>query len=413
MRALKCFRSVRLRLQRVFCRAGSGRFVAAGILCLLALGCATPGPLPTTADPSMRDDERMLWRTAVAEEKALDGSGLLYRDGPLEDYLARVAGRIQPSGLQDKIPFKVFVIKDPYLNAFAFPNGVIYIHSGILARMDNEAQLAALLGHEISHCTHRHALRAFRSFKNRPALVAAVEQTLANLKMVQNVARFLGMTGFMAAVSGYPVEFETEADTAGLDLVVKAGYNPYEALHLFEHLKQEIAREGMQEPYFFGTHPKVQNRIDNLTGLLAAKYPDKKTGITHTDQFLAKVQGILMENARLNLKLGRFSAARREVEKYLRIRPDDARAYFLWGEICRQRAQGGDVEKAVGYYQKAILLDPSYADPHKALGLIYYKQGRKILAREHFKTCLSLAPDISDGAYLRQYLQLCVANGEG
>ena len=55
---------------------------------------------------------------------------------------------------------KIVVIKDPYLNAFAFPNGVIYIHTGMLARMDNEAQLAALLAHEMSHCIHRHTLRA-------------------------------------------------------------------------------------------------------------------------------------------------------------------------------------------------------------------------------------------------------------
>jgi predicted Zn-dependent protease len=311
------------------------------------------------------------------------------------------------------LSFKVLVVKDPYLNAFAFPNGTIYVHTGILARMDNEAQLAALLAHEMSHCTHRHALRAFRMVKDRPAFIASVQQTLAGLAMVQELARFLGLTGSMAAVSGYTRDFETEADCAGLDLLLKADYDANEALNLFAHLKEEIEIEGIKEPYLFGTHPKVQERIDNIARLLKEKGAAKKGGLRNAAIFLSKVSNAVLENARLDLRIGRYTLARKGVGKYLQVHKDDAHAYYLMGEIFRQRDQAGDTKIAMDYYEKAISMDPSYAEPLKAVGLIHYKAGHKLLARKFFESCLALAPDTPDKAYIQGYIRQCINNGEG
>jgi predicted Zn-dependent protease len=383
------------------------------ILILLATGCTTAARLPVTEDLLVNEDERMLWRRSIEEQKALDASGILYRDRELEDYLNLIARKLQPADLSADLSFKVLVVKDPYLNAFAFPNGTIYVHTGILARMDNEAQLAALLAHEMSHCTHRHALRAFRMVKDRPAFIASVQQTLAGLAMVQELARFLGLTGSMAAVTGYSRELETEADRAGLDLLFKADYDSEEALHLFAHLKEEIENEGIKEPYLFGTHPKVQERIDNIDRLRETKGAVQKGGLRNTAIFLSKVSNVILENARLDLRIGRYTLARKGVEKYLRIRKDDAHAYYLMGEIFRQRDQADDIKIAIGYYEKAISTDPSYADPLKAVGLIHYKAGHKLLAKKFFESCLALAPDAPDKAYIQGYIQKCIGDGEG
>ncbi len=216
----------------------------------------------------------------------------------------------------------------------------------------------------------------------------------------------------MAALSGYTRELETEADRVGLDLAVKANYDPREALKLFELLKQEIDLEGIEEPYFFGTHPNVQQRIENVNGWLAEKYQGKETGIKNTNIFQSRMSRLLLDNARLDLRQGRFFVAQRTVEKYLAAEPDDARAYFLLGEIFRQRGRHDDASAAVNYYEKAISLNPSFPEPHKAMGLIHYKVGEKRLAKKFFESCLLLSPDAVDKAYIEEYLKLCIHNGE-
>jgi Tfp pilus assembly protein PilF len=113
----------------------------------------------------------------------------------------------------------------------------------------------------------------------------------------------------------------------------------------------------------------------------------------------------------LDLRIGRFYVAQKGLEKYLRSNPEDAYAYYLLGEIFRQRGQENDAQAAIKYYQKAISLNPAKPEPHKAMGLIHYKVGEKRLAKKFFESCLLLAPDAADKAYIQGYLKLCMSNG--
>jgi predicted Zn-dependent protease len=373
-------------------------------VCCLTAGCATLRSVPVTEALLSSEDEQMLWRRAQEEQDAINGSGVLYQDAEIENYLNQIAKKLHANSISPDISFQIKVVKDPNLNAFAFPNGVIYIHTGILARMDNEAQLAALLAHEMVHCTHRHSIRVLRSIKDR---------TQAKTATVREFAQFLGITGSIASINGYTRELETEADRVGLDLAVKANYDPREVLKLFELLKQEIEIEGIEEPYFFGTHPNVRQRIENVNNWLAEKYREKITSIKNTDVFRSKISRLVLDNARLDLRQGRFLVAQRTVEKFLTVKPDNARAYFLLGEIFRQRCRQDDATAAIKSYEKSISLNPSFPEPHKAMGLIHYKDGEKRLAKKYFESCLLLSPDTADKAYIQGYLKLCVTNGEG
>jgi hypothetical protein len=382
-------------------------------VCCLVTGCATLRPVPVTEAMMSSEDEQMLWRRAQEEQNAINGSGVLYPDAELENYLNLIVKKLQVNSTSPDISFQIKVVKDPNLNAFAFPNGVIYVHTGILARMDNEAQLAALLAHEMTHCTHRHTLRVLRSIKDRPAYFDAVRKTLAKMVMTRGLAQFLGITGSMAAISGYTRELETEADRVGLDLMVKANYDPREALKLFEHLRQEIEIEGFEEPYFFGTHPNVHQRIENVNNWLVANYRGKGTVLKNTKIFQSRISRLILDNVRLDLRQGRFYIAQRTVKKYLTTKPEDARAYYLLGEIFRQRDRQNDTGAALKNFEKAISLNPSFSEPHKAMGLIYYKDGDRRLANFFFESCLLLSPDTPDKAYIQGYLKLCANNGEG
>jgi predicted Zn-dependent protease len=239
-----------------------------------------------------------------------------------------------------------------------------------------------------------------------------VQEVLSKSAVVQEVAQLLGAAGSIAAVTGYSRELETEADRIGLDLMAKANYDPKEALKLFEHLKQEIESEGIAEPFFFGTHPNVQQRMENVQNWLAGDKQGYKTRVRNSAEFKNRMQGAILTNVRLDLRLGRFEVAQKTLEKYLAMQPNDAQAYYLFGESYRQRDLQNDARTAVSYYAKAISLDPLFPEPHKALGLIHYKEGDKHQAKKYFESCLLLSPNASDKAYIRQYLKNCQHNGE-
>ena len=381
--------------------------------CLLVGSCSTtPPPLPEQ-DLNVTEDENRLWQRAAEEQAVLENSGIIYRDPALEDYLHQIAEKLQPLEVCKKYNFKIRLIKDPYLNAFAFPNGVIYLHTGILSRLDNEAQLAALLAHEMTHITHRHALRAFSGIKDQNRLILSLKQAVARIASTGDLLDLFGTTASMAAINGYAQHFETEADKVGLQLMAEAGYDPGEALRLFEHLKKELETENFEEPFFFATHPQLQKRIENAKEFLDSLSPPEGPGLKNKEVFLDKIHRVLLYNASLDLKAGRFRAALTGAEKYLSLRNDDPKAYFLVGEILRQRGEEKDDLRAKDFYEKAIALDPSYPDPHKAIGLIYYKEGDWVLAKRSFESTLALSPHMHDRAYIQGYLQECSKRGTG
>jgi predicted Zn-dependent protease len=384
---------------------GTGQLLVALVLLWIMLaGCCTPGPAPLSGNFMSTDDERLLWHQSEQEEAALDNSGIVWNYAKIEAYLNQVAARLRPSETPADLSFRVKIIGNPYLNAFAFPNGMIYLHSGLLARMDNEAQLAALLGHEMAHCIDRHALRMYRRFHDQSKLAAADQHTLAGIDGLKDMLRFLGAAGTMLAANSYTRDLEREADREGLRMAIKAGYDPQQALNLFDHLEEEIQQEGIQEPLLFGDHPNVEQRLAELKSVMASRQPISPSIESSRKLFLTEVQPIVLKNAWLDLKLGRFQTALWGVQKSLAVRRDDAQAHYLMGEIFRQRGQGTDFSTAIACYQQAIKIDPSYAPPYKAIGLLRYKGGQKQLAKQFFQTCLLLDPDISDRAYIQGYL---------
>ena len=272
--------------------------------------------------------------------------------------------------------------------------------------MENEAQLATLLSHEMTHSTHRHTVENFRSIKNKTAVLATFQVTVGGLGGgIGELVDILGTVGTMAAITGYSRQLESEADSEGFKGMVEAGYDPREAPKLFIHLKEEVEAEDIKEPFFFGTHPRLQKRIDNYERLIKTNYPTYNQGIKNIEIFQEKICPLLLENARLDLKIGRFKWAQEGVEKYLSLRPNDATAYYVLGEILRQEGKEGDRKTAIEHYKKSLSIEPSYPDPHKRLGLIYYKQGEKSLAKKHFETYLSLSSNGSDRTYIEYYIK--------
>ena len=145
------------------------------IASLLAASCATRNVPPIGAGGKPfkpESDEVRLWSQAEKEEEALAKKAKIYDDPLLEEYLGKLGDRLLPDEVRAAggPGFRFGVMSDPTLNAFAMPNGRVYVHSGLLSRLDNEAQLAMILGHEMTHVTSRHALRFTRDATNKQIL---------------------------------------------------------------------------------------------------------------------------------------------------------------------------------------------------------------------------------------------------
>ncbi len=385
------------------------------IAIFLALAsCASTSlrPIGSTKSFQPEEDEKQVWRDGERLERLYEKSGLLYKDQELEDYLNALAEKLVGQAVRDTgVRPRIKVVQNPLLNAFALPNGMIYIHTGMLARMDNEAQLATVLGHELTHFTHRHTVKEIRSAKNKTTFASTLHVLIIGPVIALGGGQALGeLTGrigdlwALSSVRGYSRELETEADEEGLRVMIQAGYDPKEAPRVFELLQQELDERKIKEPFFFGTHPVLQMRIENYKGLISTEYAAqaKETGrLINAREFQKRTEGLLLDNAVLDLRIGRVRTAQAAIEKHLKRKPNNARAYFLLGEVHRQES---DTLRAITAYQEAVRLDPAYAEPHREMGLIYRAQSRAKEACAELKKYLALNPGAVDGPIIKGYL---------
>src|SRR5687768_4711276 len=220
------------------------------------------------------DEERMAQENA----KKFDGSHKLWEDPLLDAYLNNIVQRLVAQAHPRPFTYSLHVVNDGSINAFTFGGGLLYVNAGLVARMENEAQLAMVLAHEIAHVTESHVTKGIEGaygiqLLGEIARVTAVSTGAA--AKTQIPPALLDKTyeySMKASVSGHGRANESEADVVGLDYMVKAGYDPREAPGTFEQLMKEYGDQTAIQNFFYGDHPTNQARIEKLTGLVQSKY---------------------------------------------------------------------------------------------------------------------------------------------
>jgi predicted Zn-dependent protease len=376
-------------------------------LCLCCVGivaCSSISRLDESGLETLADDERGIWNRSREEEYRLKKSGQLHDSKELGEYVNSVATKLLPDTLRaQQFPLKVKIIRNPTLNAFALSHGVIYIHSGFFAKIENEAQLATILAHEISHILHRHPLQHFRRVQNMSTSLAWLNVASIRAGVYANLVSLFGALGATAAVSGYSKRMEAEADKTGLDLLVTAGYDPAEAVALFEYLEIELKERDKEQPFFFGSHPRLVERKASYTELLHSKYLGK-TGHKGGEAYSLQAMPIILENVTMDIALGRWNWAGEAILKVLSAYPERPEGHYYLGEWFRLRGNIADLDKAQNAFAKASQLDPTYALAYRGLGMVYLKKDDLDSAAKQFMRYLSLLPQATDRAYLEQYI---------
>ncbi len=353
---------------------------------LALAACATPGPLPSLAGPDvpLEEDERRMWLVLDEAEKRIEASGRLHVDPALDAYLLEVARRLQPASVFQAISFRFRVMRDTTPGAFTLANGAVYVNTGMLARMASEAELAALLGHELAHAVHRDAFRQLRRAQ------AWTPDEVGLLRL--------------ASLTGYRRDLEREADREGILRMRAAGYDTADAPRLFERLRDFSAAEQTKEPpSYYATHPRIEERIESSRQLVAAI--GGSGGERRADAYVGRTAGVLLVNARVEAAAGRYRAAWDQVKRYVALEPKDAAGHLLLAEVARRDATAGWEAAALSSYRRAIELDPRCAEAWRGLGLALSKQGDASGARDAFRRYLELAPDAPDRAHVQSTLE--------
>ncbi len=354
------------------------RRTAIGSLLILLLGmlsssCRTTRLPPISALGAAFEplaDELDLWQEARAEEDQLLSNLTLYDNRRLNDYLAAVVERLNPASMahSGQLQYRVTVVEDPTLNAFAYPHGSIYLHTGLLSRIENEDQLATVLGHEMTHVENRHMVRYQRGAQNREigwslagiaaAILIAGETDdkyragnwgrAAVVGVLADVMLSLGLhLAVRASVQGYGRELELEADQGGFAKLAQAGYDPGEAAVAYRLLANDHGDSRAAEGFFFGSHPKLARRIANAEAWAATTQPPQPAIATSSDEFEQLLLPLVRDDAALNLVAGRWQLARAQLQRVLRGRPDDPGATQMLGCLDRATADATTSEQSL------------------------------------------------------------------
>jgi predicted Zn-dependent protease len=201
--------------------------------------------------------------------------------------LNRVAPRIaKASG--EKFDWEWVLIESDEVNAWCMPGGKMAVYTGIMPVLKNEAALAAVLGHEVAHATKRHGKERYaRAIKGNIAGLVIGAGTIVGGQLLCKSETCRQLTGLGGAAAGFAITFfdrkfsradETEADKEGQEYMAKAGYDPSEAIKLWERMSE--ASGGAAPPEFLSTHPSDKTRRKNLSKWL----PEAEATYTRSPQ---------------------------------------------------------------------------------------------------------------------------------
>ena len=358
---------------------------------------------PRFSRPDPSSDEGGLWAYMDREEQRLKRSSFLIRDPALNKYVSDIACRLAGEHCPE---MRVYLVRTPYFNASMAPNGMMQVWSGLLVRMQNEAQLSAVLGHEIGHYLQRHSVDRLRDAKSRSSFAQILGIALGvagggNLGM-------LAQAGILASGMAYGRDHEREADRIGIALMARSGYAPAEAGRVWGQLLEEsdgakAAGEDVSTPIIlFASHPPQEERREVLATAAKRDWP----GATRAgaDEYRAALaphrMGFLYDEVRRR----RFGESLVLFDRLLKSSPRDGQVQYFKGEAYRQRGREGDAKLALEAYRAALEMDNTPPEVHRSLGTVLRQAGDDAEATRAFKRYLELKPDAEDAELIRSYL---------
>ena len=269
------------------------RFVAAAAL-VVAAACAV-NPVTGKKELALISESQEIQMGQQAAVEVRQSSGVV-PDSALQAYVRGIGLRLAKASERPNLPWSFDVVDDPAVNAFALPGGSIFITRGILSYMQNEAELATVLGHEIGHVTARHSVQQMSRAQVAQGLLGVGSILSSDVAAVAGVAS----QGLGLLFLKYSRDHETQADDLGFRYSLTDGYDVRAMRSMFEMLERVSASGGGGRlPQWLATHPDPGNRIARTNQRLAAVTADLNKMRTNRDPFVRRIDGVVFgENPR-------------------------------------------------------------------------------------------------------------------
>ncbi len=241
-----------------------------GLLAWLVISCATTGPGGKTSLIIIPTNQEVAIGASMAQQ--VEESEEVFRDSLWQQYLDDVGQRIAAVCDRQDIEYHFTVIKSDQVNAFAAPGGYIYFYTGLLRHMETEAEMAAVVAHELSHVVARHSIKRLQT-----AMGVSLAWELVFGEDASKAVTAAAQIGLLLAFSEYSRDHEREADRFGIHYMLSAGYDPSGAIGMFEKL---AALGGAGDATVFeklaSSHPGTQERMANARAQIAEMQPSSE-----------------------------------------------------------------------------------------------------------------------------------------
>lgn len=381
--------------------------------------------------------------------------GLVLVDESANAYLRRVGQSLIPRDLQlERVSWKFRALRDPQPNAFALPNGSIYVTTGLLTLIDNESQLAAIIAHELTHVMRRHTYVHNRSNRkkflsmNVMAMIGAFAPggvVGAVITIVTTVAPFI----MMATIYGYSRDLEREADLKGIDMMISAEYAPEEMVNVMKLLDKDIEGENIR--LFYNDHPSLDERIKYLSGYLGAR-ADRVTHQMELNReraaYFRNMESVMRHDIQLALNAGRARSAVYLAQRLVDFHDDSENLFWLAESYrtlgprapqltekqltnsAKKDAAKKSVKQTVEeeerellatpagkenwqkhqelaeqFYRRALSAENPVPVAHRGLGMLYEKLGRGPDAAAEYEKYLELSPSAIDRGRIQRRIE--------
>ena len=340
-------------------------------------GCATSPVTGKSILVGMSEAQEVQTDAQVAPHQFSQDLGAI-QDESVNRYVADIGQRMGLLTHRPQMPYSYRVLNANYVNAYTFPGGAMGVTRGILADLDDEAQLAALLGHELGHVNARHA--AQRQGQNMVAQAAIAGLNVA----AQNsdwggLMSMGGQIGASALLAGYSREHEREADALGQEYLVKAGYPATGMVRLHQLLVSEEKSAPSLLQTMFSTHPMSSERMQAAQAAADSRYRISNSLDARRERFMDSTASLrrirptidACKNGETAMAARQYAKAQTEFQTALARTPRDYASNLRMAQCLQAQ---GQTAKAVSYADNAREIYPQEAQAYKLAGVLALQQ---------------------------------------
>jgi len=387
-------------------------------------------------------------------DREFERKGLVFNDPDTNAYIEDVGRKMIPESPLENVTWRFRVLREAEPNAFALPNGSIYVNTGMLAMLRTEAQLASVLGHEITHVVNRHGYLENRSYRKKMTainILSAAGGVGGNLGgvggiVIAGVLKSLAPGMLAATIYGYSRELERDADKYGMSAMARNNYPPIQMAATFEQLKSgyevQLEKEGGG---LYADHPRLDDRIKYVTET-ADSLPLPGPAVVRAEEYTRQMQAVVRHDIPLEILTGRARTAVGLAMRLAEMNPERPEDAYLLGEAYRalggrpakpqaeelsdsgkartrkllskqtpvefeatlratpegKAAWAANVKLAETAYRRALTLDPESARAVRGLAALYDEDHRTAEALQGYRKYLELAPTAMDAYRIKK-----------